>query len=186
MFAFLIEDDSDLAKRMGMEKLEVPQVHYKRLEPNLTSVFSLFQYMIGNVDWSALRGPDPEECCHNVKLIAPEGAGDSDWIYPVAYDFDSSGLVDAEYAAPPEGVPIRRVTDRIFRGYCWHNGTLGEARDLFLQNESAILGVIDNEARLTAKTKKIADDFLEDFFKTLRDPQGFEKEVVADCRGKAQ
>jgi len=186
MFAFLIEDDSDLAKRMGMEKLEVPQVHYKRLEPNLTSVFSLFQYMIGNVDWSALRGPDPEECCHNVKLIAPEGAGDSDWIYPIAYDFDSSGLVDAEYAAPPEGVPIRRVTDRIFRGYCWHNGTLDEARDLYLQNESAILGVIDNEARLTAKTKKIADDFLEDFFKTLRDPQGFEKEVVSDCRGKSQ
>jgi len=185
-FAFLIEDDSDLAKRRDMQKLEVPKVHYKRLEPELTSIFSLFQYMIGNVDWAALRGPDPEECCHNVKLLTPDPADDNAWIYPIPYDFDSAGLVDAKYAAPPEGLPIRRVTDRLFRGYCWHNDTLDEARDLFLQKEGAIMAVIDNEPRLNSKTRSNADEYLEEFFKTLRDPAAFDKEIVSQCRGKSQ
>ena len=39
---------------------------------------------------------------------------------PVPYDFDFSGLVDAPYAGPPEGIPVETVRDRIYRGYCAH------------------------------------------------------------------
>jgi len=183
-FAFLIEDDSDLAKRNGLKKFKVPMVSYKRLEPELISVFSLFQYMIGNVDWAALRGPDPDQCCHNVKLIAPEEAGDNDWVYPVPYDFDSSGLVNPNYAAPPEGLPIKRITQRLYRGYCWNNDTLEEARDLFLQKEGAIMALISNEPLLNSKTQKEATNYLEEFFDIARDPKKFQDEIVSNCRGK--
>ena len=65
-FAFLIEDDSDVAKRHELKKLQIPKPRLSQLEPQVTSEFSLFQYLIANVDWAALSGPDPKECCHNV------------------------------------------------------------------------------------------------------------------------
>jgi hypothetical protein len=185
-FAFLIEDDSDVGKRHDLKKLEIPRVRYSRLEPELTSIFTLFQFMIGNVDWAALRGPDPEECCHNVKLIAPEPLEDGDWIYPVPYDFDSSGLVDAKYAAPPDGLPIRNVTQRLFRGYCWHNGTLEAAKDLMLQNEKALMSLVANESRLSSKSVRGVEGYLGDFFEIIKDPKDFDKKILSECRGKKQ
>lgn len=184
IFAFLIEDDSDVAKRNGLKKLEIPQLSYKRMEPELTGLFTLFQYMIGNVDWASMRGPDPDECCHNVKLIAPEPLNDGDWVYPVPYDFDSAGLVDAKYAAPPDGLPISKVTQRLYRGYCWHNDTVTAARQLFLQKKPEILGMIANDGRLNSRTQRDAGRFLEDFFEIIENDEEFREEIISECRGK--
>jgi hypothetical protein len=181
-FAFLIEDDSDVAKRNDLKKLKTPKIVATRLDPEVSSIFALFQYMIGNVDWAATAGPDPEECCHNVKLIAPKPLGQDDYIVPVPYDFDSAGLVDAPYAAPPEALPIRSVTQRLFRGYCVHSDTLEGARQLYLERESAMLALIGSDDRLTAGSKKSADRYLEDFFEVLKDPQDFDKYVREKCR----
>ena len=183
-FAFLIEDDSDVAKRHDLKKLEIPRAKHTLFEPNLVSIFSLFQYMIGNVDWAAVRGPDPEECCHNVKLMAKEPMEEGDWIYPVPYDFDSAGLVDAEYAAPPDGLPIRKVTQRLYRGYCWQDDTLDAARDLLLEKKGAIMGVIASESRLDSRTRRDVEDFITEFYEIITDPKKFEKEVRSECRGK--
>jgi hypothetical protein len=185
-FAFLIEDDSDLAKRYDLKTLDIPSIHYKRMEPHLTSVFSLFQYMIGNVDWAALKGPDPDHCCHNVKLIAPDPLAADDWIYLIPYDFDSSGLVDAEYALPPRGLPINDVTKRLYRGFCWHDETLDEARALFIDKESAIMAVIDNEERLNVKTRRQVEQYIEEFYEIIRSPKQFESAIRSKCRGKSK
>jgi hypothetical protein len=181
-FAFLIEDDSDVAKRNDLKKLKIPKTVATRLDPEISSLFALYQYMIGNVDWAATAGPDPEECCHNVKLIAPRPLGADDFVVPLPYDFDSAGLVDAPYAAPPEALPIRSVTQRLFRGYCVHSGTLESARQLFLQRESAMRALIGAEDRLTSGSKKGADRYLEDFFDVLKDPGDFDKYVREKCR----
>ena len=181
-FAFLIEDDSDLAKRNDLNKIKVPRVRVSQLHPDQTALFSLFQYMIANVDWAALAGPDPEECCHNVKLLGPEPLGEDDFILPVAYDFDSSGLVDAKYAAPPNGLPINSVTQRLYRGYCGHNPNLEPARQLILSKETEILAVIRNESRLTSSTQKKAIKYLGDFFEIARAQKKYDKYVIERCR----
>ena len=181
-FAFLIEDDSDVEKRHGLKKLEVPKIRVSQLEPKVTSEFSLFQYLIANVDWAALSGPDPKECCHNVKPIAPEPLTPQDWVYPIPYDFDSSGFVNTHYAAPPAGLPIRSVTTRLFRGYCRQNSTLEAARKRFLEHETAILALISNESRLHSNTKKKATKYIAKFFKTIKDPDDFERLIIGKCR----
>lgn len=181
-FAFLIEDDSDVAKRHDLKKLNVAKVKVSQLDPEVTSDFSLFQYMIANVDWAALSGPNPSECCHNVKLIGPEPLQKTDTVYPIPYDFDSSGLVNAHYAAPPNGLPIRNVTQRLFRGYCKQSSTLEEARKRFLSQEAAIYSLIDNESRLHSNTAKKARKYLGRFFKTIKDPDDFERLVIKKCR----
>jgi hypothetical protein len=183
-FAFLIEDDGDLAKRHDLKKLKIPAISYKQMEPNLASIFSLFQYMIGNVDWAAVRGPDPEECCHNVKLIAKEPRGEGDWIYTIPYDFDSAGMVNAKYAAPPRGLPIRKVTQRLFRGFCWHNDTLDAARDLFREKRDEMMAVLATEERLHSRTRNGVESYLAGFYEIMDDPKKWEKEVLSECRGQ--
>lgn len=180
--AFLIEDDGDVAKRHDMKKVRIPQVGPNRLEPELSSLFALYQYMIGNVDWAALSGPDPDECCHNVKLIAPEPIEAATRYYPVPYDFDSAGLVDAEYAAPPGGLGINSVTQRLFRGYCAHNETLPAARELILRHEQDMLALVAGEDRLTPSSRKKAERYLGKFFEIARDPDDFAKNITEKCR----
>jgi hypothetical protein len=181
-FAFLIEDDSDVAKRNGLKKLEIPKIRPSQLEPKVTSEFSLFQYMIANVDWAALSGPDPKECCHNVKPIAPRPLTPQDKIYPIPYDFDSAGMVDTHYAAPAQGLPIRSVTQRLFRGYCRQNSTLEDARKHILAQEAAIMALISDESRLNENTKKKTTKYIGKFFKTIKDPDDFERLIVKKCR----
>jgi hypothetical protein len=180
-FAFVIEDDSDVAKRHDLKKLNIPSLRVSQLQPDVTSEFSLFQYLIANVDWSALAGPDTD-CCHNVKLIGPEPLRTGDMAYPIPYDFDSSGLVDAPYAVPPNGVPIRSVRQRLYRGYCADNDTLEAARNKFIAQESAIYALLENEERLYTTTRKKSLKYIGKFFDTLRDPKDFNKDVIQKCR----
>jgi hypothetical protein len=180
-FAFVIEDDSDVADRHDLKKLNIPSLRVSQLQPDVTSEFSLFQYLIANVDWSALAGPEGD-CCHNVKLIGPEPLKAGDLAYPLPYDFDSSGLVDAPYAVPPNGVPIRSVRQRIYRGYCADNETLQAARKKFIEQESAIYAVLENEERLYTNTRKKSLKYIGKFFDTIKDPKDFDKDVIQKCR----
>jgi len=183
VFAFLIEDDKDVAKRHDLKKLRIPKINATQLDSDEAALFALFQYMIANPDWAATSGPDPKECCHNVKLIGPEPTTPDDTLYALAYDFDSSGLVDAKYAVPAEGLGIRRVTQRVYRGYCAHNASLEKARQKMLENEQAIYGLVKEESRLEPGKQNKALRFLGRFFDTLKDDKAFKKEIVDKCRG---
>jgi hypothetical protein len=179
-FAFLIEDDSDVAKRNGQIKLKIGEITPEQLHPQESSNLSLFQYMIGNTDWVALSGPDPEKCCNNIKLIGQDP--DNDPIYAIPNDFDASGLVNAHYAVPSANLPIDDVTQRLFRGFCMHNRTLEDAKQRFLSKEQDIYSLVENEGRLTSDSKKKASEYLGEFFEILRDHKKFEKEIIANCR----
>ena len=181
-FGFVIEDDSDVAKRNGLKKLEIPKIMPSRLDKETSSEFALFQLMIGNLDWSPLIGPDPAECCHNVKLVAPRPFEDGDLAWPVPYDFDTSGFVDAPYASPPAGLGINSVTKRVYRGYCAHNGTLQATRQKIIGLEAEIFGVLASDPRLSERSAKKAGRFLEKYFDLLRDDGDFERLVVRKCR----
>jgi len=180
-FGFLIEDDSDVAKRHDLKKIHISSVHLSQLQPRETSEMSLFQYMISNVDWSALQGPD-DSCCHNTKLIGPEPLHRGDKVYPIPYDFDASGLVDAHYAAPAAGLPVDTVTKRLYRGYCVFNDELEATREVYLAQENAIFALIDNEDRLYSKTKARSTKYLGKFFKIIKSPRYFEKYIIKKCR----
>jgi len=181
-FAFLIEDDSDVAKRHDLKKLNIPKVKSSQLATKVISDFSLFQYMIGNVDWAALSGPKTNECCHNAKLIGPEPLQAKDKAYPIPYDFDSAGLVDAHYAAPPDGLGINSVTQRLYRGYCLYNSGLEDARQKSLAQENAVYALVTNEARLTSGSKKKATKFLKRYYDLIKNDKEFEKKVIGKCR----
>ena len=183
-FAFLIEDDSDVAKRHDLKKLNVPKVKLSWLSPDVISDYSLFQYMIGNVDWATMSGPKPDECCHNSKLIGNEPLQEGDKVYPLPYDFDSAGIINAPYAAPNESLPIKRVTQRLYRGYCRYNDGLPAAREKSLALEADMYALLDNEPLLDDGTRKKAKKYLEKYYELIKSDKDFDKEITQQCRGK--
>lgn len=181
-FAFLIEEDKDVANRHDLKNLHIPKISANQLDSEEAALFALFQFLIGNVDWAATVGPDPEECCHNTRLIGPEPTTPNDTLYAIPYDFDSSGLVDAEYAVPPDGVPIRSVTQRLYRGYCAHNDSLENARQQILANEQAIYRLFTEESRLESQKRDKALRYLEKAFAIFKDDTRFQTEITERCR----
>jgi len=114
---FFIEDTDDAAKRLGKKELDIPKVKSSQLNSIDAARTELFQYMIGNLDWSIRLGPQKSDCCHNAKLIAQTKRATTDFT-PVPYDFDASGLVDASHASPPQSLRVSSVRTRLYRGFC--------------------------------------------------------------------
>ncbi|MEE4296593.1 MAG: hypothetical protein V2J20_08270 [Wenzhouxiangella sp.] len=177
--AFLIEDDRLVGNRHGLDKVDVEEVRTADLPALETSIFMLFQYMIGNVDFSPLSAVEGE-CCHNAKLIGNEDTLDP--IYATPYDFDSSGWVDASYAVVPEILPIRNVRQRLYRGFCRHNEGLPAARALFLARRDELYAILENETRLSSSSQRKSSRYLDEFFEILTDDQRFDREITEQCR----
>ncbi len=112
-YAFFLESRPLLAERIGGERANVTGLRLGELQKEQSATMYVFQYLIGNTDWSLVTSDNDEHCCHNVDLVRRDGL-----IYPIPYDFDLSGIVNAPYAKPDPSLRIKRVTTRRYRGYC--------------------------------------------------------------------
>jgi len=180
-FGFLIEDIDDLADRLDLKELDIEELEPGELDAEQLANYSLFQYLIANLDWAATAGPQGEHCCHNGKLI---GAGpDERPVYVIPYDFDSSGLVDAPYAAPPTRLGVRSVTDRLYRGFCSHNAAIPAALERFRSHREEIIGLVETNDLLDIKESKETVRFLEAFYTSLETDADVQKQLIDKCRG---
>jgi hypothetical protein len=116
---FFVEDVDDLARRNGLTVAKMGSlVPVQQIDPVSAARTALFEDMISNYDWSMRAAPRGQACCHNARLLTDNAPGSLLTVVP--YDFDFSGLVDAPYADPPEGIPVATVRQRTYRGYCAH------------------------------------------------------------------
>lgn len=183
-YGFFIEDVDDVAGRNGLVELEPPSLATGALHPRQAALFAVFQYMIGNLDWSFTKGPPGSECCHNAKLaIAPGETPGTGNVHPVPYDFDYSGLVDASYALPPEEVPVRRVKDRHFWGLCRHNGEMAAVFALFRERRSDLEAAVMAVEALERGEREDVVGYIADFFEVINDPREVERKILRRCRG---
>jgi hypothetical protein len=137
----------------------------------------LYQYFIGNTDFSPIAGAKGEDCCHNSTLFGNEGEP----IYSMPYDFDMSGFVDAPYAEPNPRFKIRSVRQRLYRGRCAHNGHLDDSLRLFREKREEIGSLIANQVELSAKSRKALTKFVEDFYEVIDNTKRLEREIVKRC-----
>jgi hypothetical protein len=178
---FLIEDIEDLAKRRGLEEIKTEALQPAQLNGAAAARSALFEYMIGNLDWSLVAGPKGSNCCHNVKLIGTPSAALAD-VISVPYDFDSTGFVDPPYAMAPEGLPVRNVRTRYYRGFCQFNTQTAEAARLILEKRSDMLATIGETPSLSAGSMNSATRYLESFFGEIADPAVFDRRILKNCR----
>ncbi len=182
-FNFVIEDVDDLARRNQRVALDVQtrEVASSQLDPQQAALVGMFQFMIGNLDWDMVEGAAGEECCHNGKLLAASETSREN-VVPVPYDFDYSGFVNASYATPPQGMPVRDVRQRYYRGLCRYNEQAEAAAQLFRARRNNLYAVIDGETRLSAGRRETAREYIEGFFEILDNPQRYQRLVIDNCR----
>lgn len=177
-YAFLIEDEEQMAARQRATLQDVTQFHPARTFGEYSVTAALFNYMIANTDWSPVY-------MHNVKVIRTEDAR----FLTVPYDFDSSGIVNARYATvdPSLQDKIRRVRQRLFRGFCRPELTHPAATAPFGEKRAEIEALFTDFAALGFENfdeddAKDTIEFLEDFWEVVDDPQRFERRILRECR----
>lgn len=176
-YAFLIEHKNRLAERIGLTRLDIKRTSVKALRGDLLNLTSVYQYFIGNTDFSPLTGPPGDECCHNYVLF---GDG-SNPITAVPYDFDHAGLVDAPYARPSEQLRIRSVKKRLYRGRCSNNEYLEASLQRFRDRRDALYALIENQEGLTPRVRERIKKYVDDFYGVVNDPRAVERKMIRQC-----
>ena len=166
--AFLIESKEELANRFdgkdedmwGLTSIDVDKQSYYNTV--------LFQYMIGNDDWSM-------ESPHNLAFIErPDG--EPPLIVP--YDFDFSGLVNAPYARPNPKWGGFSVLDRVAMGAFDTREDLQNTLDGFLSLKNGGFNCFEECRWLSERTKKRMEKYLLGFYKQLENTRKIERIFV--------
>ncbi|MBI3138437.1 MAG: hypothetical protein HYZ15_07625 [Sphingobacteriales bacterium] len=173
-YAFLIEDDADMARRNGCEKRAAVKLLTEATNRDMMTLVALFQYMIGNTDWTVPNN-------HNIKLIYDRN-NKSMAPYVVPYDFDYCGLVDASYAVPNEVIGTDKVTERVYRGFPRTVEEIQLVLDVFRGKKENIYALINQFELLDKKIKKGMISYLEDFFKLIEDKASVKSIFVDNAR----
>jgi AAA family ATP:ADP antiporter len=172
-FGFFSEHFDSLAARNAAEVWHVDAVDVARADSQELAVLALFQYMIGNTDWSAMYG-------HNtVALRDASGA-----VSVVPYDFDFSGLVDSEYAGPPPQLPINSVRQRIYRGACARTLNWDALFEEFRAKRERVTELVAAIPQLAPAARERVRDYLGGFFDLLDSPDRYVR-IVTTCRGRS-
>lgn len=180
-FGFFIEDTDDAAKRNGLKEIDTPDIDVAQLDASAAARYALFQYMIGNLDWSMHNGPDGDDCCHNTKLIGATKEAQSGLI-PVPYDFDYSGLVDAPYAVAPPELRLRSVRSRRYRGFCAHNAEAQAEASAIRERAPALHAAVENIPELNDRNKRSTHKYLDAFFEDIETDEQIAKKLLKACR----
>ncbi len=157
-WGFLIEPEEELAQRLGGVMVEREKVRTSFLVEKEFHRMSLFQYMIGNTDWSVGNS-------HNLKLLKVPAFSR---LVPIPYDFDYAGLVNAVYATPFHTLPIKRVTDRLYRGNTFSEADIEEILPQFKDKASELIQIVETCPYLDQRNRKFTVNYLRDFFKECK------------------
>ena len=175
-YGFFIESKDGLAERTRLEPATLTAVKRSSFNQQQVAEVYVFQYLIGNTDWSLVMADGDDECCHNGELFKSE----SDLFY-VPYDFDLAGLVNARYAKPDPALGIRSVTQRRYRGYCVSTEVLISAIRRIKALRSDILQVPGEIPGLSAKNVAAEIKYLERFFDEAENEEKLIKSFEKRC-----
>ena len=172
-YAFLEEEPEALAHRVGGMLIKQKGGGPGDLEPSSAAIFAVFEYMIGNTDWAI-------SALHNVEMIGTQLG-----YVPVAYDFDFAGAVNTRYATVDPSLPIKRVRDRVYRGYCLPEETYGPTFDLFKAKKDSIYALYSDPIGrlLLGDRAKETLEYFDEFYATITNPRDARREIISRCIG---
>ena len=171
-YGFLIEEPKAIAARLGGKIMEQKGALPGDLDPDQDALFGVFQYMIGNTDFSV-------SALHNVELLFK----DDGTVLPIAYDFDFAGAVNARYAIPDEKLNIPNVRRRLFRGYCAGADSYARIFALFKEKRPEIYALYNDDiGKLMDKgTVKETLRYFDEFYETINDPRSAKRSIIEPC-----
>ena len=173
-YAFLMEDVDVMAKRNGCKEMTDVKLNPETTDREQITLVYLFEYMIGNTDWSVLNN-------HNIKLLMPKEKANAKPL-AVPYDFDYSGIVNADYAVPDEMMGISDVTQRRYRGFPRTMAELQAITLLFQQKKDRIYALVNNCQPLSVSNKKKMTAYLDEFYEIISNERKLKYEFIDNAR----
>jgi hypothetical protein len=171
-YAFLMEEPEALARRVGGTLVEVKGAGPADLAPYHVALFGVFQYFIGNTDWS-IAG------LHNAELVR-----NSAFVHiPIPYDFDHAGAVNPPYATPSPLVRIKHVRERIYRGYCVPTEQYAAVFALFNEKKDEIYALY-RDGLGSLLTPRVVDEtlaYFDEFYRTINSPRDARRAIADAC-----
>jgi len=172
-FAFFIEREKYLARRLNMIELEDEKIHPMHMDEYHTCLMDIFQYMVGNTDYSAYT-------LHNMILLSDSLRANP--TVPVPYDFDWSGIISARYAVPHPMIHTDEVEERVYRGFKKDSTVVYATLRLFNARKEQIIQVFEDCPWLNNGRKKEAVKYLESFYKVINNERSVQREFFDNAR----
>jgi hypothetical protein len=171
-YGFVIEESKAIAARVGGTVLDQTGAGSSDLDPDQNALVGVFQYMIGNTDFS-IAG------LHNVELLLKEDGS----LMPIAYDFDFAGAVNARYATPDAKVNLPDVRHRRFRGYCTDPASYARVFAVFVEKRPQIYALYSDEIGklINPGTVKETLQYFDEFYETINNPRSARRSIIEPC-----
>lgn len=175
--AFLIEHRNRLAARIGMQPREMEYAELASVQADHLNLTSMFQYLIGNVDFSPIAGSGGE-CCHNYELFGD----DTGSLVAIPFDFDFSGIVNAPNAVPDTERGVTQIGQRVYRGWCENNGLVDESITQFQEARNRLYAEVAGLEELEPSVRERVALYMDGFYDIVDDPLAVERDVIGACR----
>ena len=170
-----IEDDDDVAARMEGRAVEMPGLLFKDFDQESLTLMTVFQYMIGNPDYS-ITG------MHNVRLVQTA----ANVRYPITWDFDVTGLVDPQYAVPNAQVrkAIAGVRARSYLGPCRSAEEFEPTLAAFRGKQGEMQALLNSIPGLDDAERRKAAEYLGEFFTVIGSKELVKRELIDTCHDR--
>lgn len=173
-WAFIQEPDELMALRLNGEMIKSDKLSMSQVNPEAINSLSMFQYMIGNADYSVTGS-------YNLKIMTLNSGNPSGFL-PIPYDFDYSGLVNTAYAIPGKGLGTNSVRERFYLGPCRPNNVHKETIEELAQFDDKILEYIKDFEYLDGDDKDDMIDYLDGYIKESRESWFIDQKIAPTCR----
>jgi hypothetical protein len=152
-----LEDERDVARRLEGRIVELPRLQFGDLDMDSLMPMMVFEYMIGNTDYSIYA-------LHNVRIVQRPDKS----LHPVPYDFDFSGLVNPPYATPARGLMLKSVVDRMYRGPCRRQEQVDPIVANFVAKKDAIRALPEAIPGIDRTSRDDARRYIDGFYASIR------------------
>jgi hypothetical protein len=167
--SFLIEDTDEMADRLNAKEVNTYSIPADSCSSYDYDVLCMFQYMISNTDWNL-------GLLHNTKLIQKKKTGE---VIPVPYDFDYSGLVNADYAVPNPDYPQTGIRHRVYIGDMPNDDELVKVSNHFIEKEKEVFALINSFELLDKGWRKDMARYIKKFYKDVHNQKRLKRRCLA-------
>ncbi|GIV30698.1 MAG: hypothetical protein KatS3mg029_0049 [Saprospiraceae bacterium] len=168
-WAFLIEDGAQLRHRTGSDKVESERIYNMPRDSfhvEHEKIVAMFQYFIGNTDWSLAS-------MRNLYLMKRHGK-----YIVVPYDFDFSGMVNAPYASANPEYQINSVRERIYLGFPEDLEDLHVAQAILLGHRPKFERLIRRFRYLSPASRRDMLQFMRKYYDSTEEVRPAERVVL--------
>lgn len=156
--AILLEDKSSFEKRHDLSEMKdsfnLPRSNF---DDNNFRTHGLFQYLIGNVDWSTAISK-------NMDIYKSKKNGK---MFIVPYDFDFSGFVNVSYAVPNKDYNQKKIRDRLLLEADESDSLYQSEIQKFIALKPSFIDLIKKQKGLEMDVKMDLENYIHSFYDNI-------------------